>query len=299
MGFAVPDLIIESVIRDGLENIKNSPEIIDDVFSELTKAYASRKYGATEIARIKALIADENIAVVHSFHAAAAKSPCFSIQLGNDGENARHDYIDDHNSDDIVDITDSAKLDALKKVDPLTPTSYDPTSGMVRVDDSIDLSTIYERYIYVDGSGTEFVVQQGISNVVGDKFFNILPSQSPDIVNPGLIKSFLSQEQFEVRGTVSQVDLLIGVHTKEALLTKYMYILLKYILQSRKKDLIQRCFENMVLKGSDFTRDIQYQGDRVYTRFLTVSGRVDETWRSDQVELIDHVVLDAVPVDDC
>lgn len=167
---------------------------------------------------------------------------------------------------------------------------------MIRVDDSIDLSTIYEKYIYVDGSGIEFTVLSGISNQPGNKFFNINPNQTPDIVNPGLIKSFLDQKQFEIKGTVSQVDLLVGVHTKEALLTKYLYILLKYILQSRKKDLMQRCFENVTLRGSDFTRDLQYQGDQVYTRFLTVSGRVDETWRSDQVELIDHVVIDAKPV---
>ena len=297
MGFAIPDIIIESVIRDGLENIKNSPEILDDVFSELTRAFASRKYGAAEIAKIKELIDSKTIAVVHSFHQASAKSPCYSIQLGADIENARHDYLDDFQEDFQQPITDVSQLDNLKKVTNLVPTSYDSKLGLVYVADSVDLSSVYHNYIYVDGAGDEHILLPGISNEPGNKFFNIGTGREPDIVNPGEIKSFLTHEQFEIRGTTSNVDLLVGVHAKDALMTKYLYVLVKYILQSRKKDLIQRCFDNMVLKGSDFTRDLQYQGDMVYTRFLTVSGRIDESWRSDQVDLIDFVEVDGDPVE--
>lgn len=300
MGFALSDLILESIIRDGIENIKQDPTILDDVFAELTRSYASRKYGSAEIQKIKDYITGANkkeIAVVHSFHEAEAKSPCFSIQLGSDNENTRHDAIDDFLADERIAITEQAKLDALKKVLNFTPTAYDPITGKVSVDDSVDLSDVYVNYIYEDGVSTEHTILSGISNDTGNKYFFIAKNSDVDL-NPGTIRSFLTEEQFELRVMVNESTLLIGCHSKEALLTKYLYILLKYFIESRKKDLIKRGFDNPVVKGSDFTRDLHYQGDMVFTRFLTVSGRTTDTWRSDQVDLIDSVEIDA-SVADC
>ena len=61
--------------------------------------------------------------------------------------------------------------------------------------------------------------------------------------------------------------------------------------------MIQRCFHNSKLSGSDFTRDLRYEADMVYTRFLTVTGTIEESWRSDQVDLIDCIHIDGTPVD--
>ena len=298
MSFAFPELVIESIIRDGLEDIRQNPEFLDDVFGEFTKAYATRKYGQAEIDKIKALIDKKNIAVVHSFHEASAKSPCYSIQLGLEGED-KTSRLDDFEEDERVTITDAVRLDQLKKVTNLVPTAYDPVTGKISVDDSVDLSPVYAAYLYEDGSGTIHQIQPGISNTPGSKCFFVVPQSEVDIINPGEIRSFITEDQFEIRSVTNEIRLLIGVHTKEALLTKYLYVLLKYILLSRKSDTLKRCFDRMKLEGSDFTRDFAYQGDMVFTRFLTVMGYTDDQWRSDQVNLIDSVEIDATPVDDC
>lgn len=296
MSFAFPELVIESVIRDGLEDIKANPEFLEDVFGEFTKPYATRKYGSAEIDKLKALIDRKNIAVVHSFHEAVAKSPCYSIQLGMESEDRRTTHLDDFEEDLRVPITDAERLGLLVKVSDLTPTAYDPVSGKVSVDDSVNLANVYKGFLYEDGAGTIHVVQSGISNVPGDRFFFVLPESTVDISLPGEIRSFLDEDQFEIRSVTSEVRIMVGVHTKDALLTKYLYILLKYILLSRKKDVIRRCFARMSLEGSDFTRDLKYEGDMVYTRFLTIRGFVDDVWRSDQVNLIDSIDVDPTPV---
>lgn len=298
MSFAFPELVIESIIRDGLEDIKANPEFLDDVFGEFTKAYATRKYGSGEIDKIKTLIAAKNIAVVHSFHSAAAKAPSFSIQLGFDREDRRTDHLDDYADLQTTTITDATRLELLKKATNVIPTAYDSATGRVSIPDSVDLSPVYVNFIFEDGSGSIFTIISGISNTPGDKFFFIEPGQVVDLVNPGEIRSFLTEDQYEVRSILNEVRILIGVHTKDALLTKYLYILLKYFLLSRKADAIKRCFDRMVLEGSDFTRDMQYEGDMVFSRFLTVSGYTQDVWRSDQVTLIDSVDIDAIPVDD-
>lgn len=296
MGFTLPDVVVESVIRDGLSDLEANPTKIDYVFADMLKAYALRKYGQAEIDRIKALIASKEIAVVHSFHEAAAKAPAFSIQLGSDMDSEKHAHLSDFEAD-IQEELMGADLDPFKKIDPLTPTAYDPVTGKVSVSDAVDMSLAARGYIYEDGDGTEFELIGGISNTTGNKFFFIQKGVSPNIIDPGLIKSFINTQQYEEKGVINDVQILVGVHSKEALLTKYLYILLKYFFLSRKNSLINRRYITSAIQGSDFTRDMAYQGDQVFTRFLTLKGRVEDTFRAEDVDQIDQVEIDADPVD--
>jgi len=299
MSFVFPDLVIESILRDGLKNIEADPSILNDVFGDFSAPYANRKYGLAEIQRIQDILTGSektNIAIVHSFHEAAAKSPCISIQLGSDIE-GREVYLDDFSEDLQEDITDEDDLAALVKVPSVLPDSYDATSGKLELPDSVDLSDVYTSFIYVDGSDVEFVIQGGISEVTGDKFIFIPVGSTPDIGSAGSIKSFLSFTKTEVRSSHHDVQILLGVHTKEPLFTKYLYTLTKYFLKSRKESLIKRGFVASTMSGSDFNKDQNYVGDQVFTRFLTVSGKVEDAWRSDQVQLFDHVEIDAIPED--
>ena len=70
----------------------------------------------------------------------------------------------------------------------------------------------------------------------------------------------------------------VGIHTKEQLLTKYLYHIAKYFVLSAKEDLIRQNFIIATFKGSDFTRDASWQGDHVYTRFLNISGKTEDSW---------------------
>jgi len=299
MGIILPDLIIETTIRDGLAFLGDNPDRIDEIFEEMLEGYASRKYGQAEIDRIKTFLQKKNIAVVHSFHEAAAKSPCYSIQLASESEATNRAHLEDFEEDVQVQLTAPADLAALIRVNNLVPTAYDPLSGKVSVPDSADLSTVGVKFIYEDGSGTEFELKPGISNVDGNKFFFIDKNATPDIVNPGFIRTFLDYTQHQVKGDTSRASILIGAHSKEALLTKYMYVVLKHIMKSRKEDLIKRCFINSTFSGSDFTRDTRYQGDMVFTRYFTITGDVDDTWRTDDIELIDQIEIQAEPAEDC
>jgi hypothetical protein len=297
VGVIIPDLIVESIIRDGLENIKNDLTIIDDIFSELNENYTLRKYGAAEIAKIKTFFTQKgkSIAVVHSFHEAAAKNPAYSIQMGMDNEKVDESLLQDFVADTQEDLN-ATELQDLVKADNIVPDSYDEISGILRLPDSVDLSTAYPNHIYVDGVGTEHTIK-GISEATGDKFLSFEPGSEVDISDFGQIKSFITVKQYEDAQVTDMVKILIGVHSKEALLTKYLYAILKYILLSRKQDMIKRCFDKTTLSGSDFTRDMKYQGDMVYTRFLTITGTVEDSWKSDKVDLIDAIEIDAEPID--
>lgn len=296
-GFNVPELIIESLIRDGIQNVRNDPKIIDDLFAQLTRNYNSRKYGSAEITKIKALVQKE-IAVTFSYHEVDAKAPCISIMIGSDNEVAKRDHLGDHYSEQTEDITDSAELEALKRVENLVVISYNELTGQVSVDDATDLSEVYRNMIYVDSANNEFPITGGVNNLPGQKSFYIQKLAEVDIsTNDGHIKSSVNYRQFEVKGVTSDVTLVLGVHSKDSLTTKWLYILLKYFIISRKKDMIKRGLYLAMFSGSDFGRDSEYLGDQVKTRFLTITGKVDDTWRSDQVTVIDNIEIDAEPVE--
>lgn len=292
MSIHLVDIIVESVIRDGIEFLKQNPTRVDDIFRSMTRMYASQKYGQAEIEKIKTMLSTKNIAVVHSFHEASAKSPCYSIQLGTDNEAKERARLGDFEADDEVELT-VEEAEQYIKIENLTPTAYDPLSGKVSVPNSADMSLVHKQFIFVDAANVEHEIRPGISNVDGNKFFFVAKQSDVDISGPGLIKSFLDYSQHERRGDTSAVNILIGVHSKDALLTKYLYVILKYIVKSRKHDLIKRGLVNSSFQGSDFTRDLRYEGDMVFTRFFTLSGQVDDTWRSDDVDLIDSVEIDA------
>jgi hypothetical protein len=296
MSFIIPELIVESLIRDGLLNIKTKPEIIDDIFSQLTKGY-NRKYGTAELEKIKAFV-QKDFAVVYSYSQVDHQKNTISIMVGSDNEDKGRDSIGDYREPLTVQIADPVALAALVKVDDIEVLSYDPTTGKITVADTTDLSEVYRGLIFVDNEDNEFPIIGGINNEPGDKSFFIQKQAEIVTDDPtSSIKSSLDYEQYEVKGITSDVTLVLGVHSKDVLTTKYMYVLLKYFLVSRKADMVKRGLIVSTLSGSDFHRDSQFAGDQVYVRFLTITGKVEDLWRSDQVQLIDNIEIDCEPVE--
>ena len=105
----------------------------------------------------------------------------------------------------------------------------------------------------------------------------------------GVVDSFLSGDSRNLdEGLVlSDVQISVGIHTKDSLMTRYIYTLVKYILLSRRIDLERRGLIASTFGGSDFMRDMGYQGDIVYTRFLTVIGKAEDTW----IDPLEDVVI--------
>lgn len=296
-GFILPELIIESVIRDGLQNVKSNTTIIPDIFKQLTRNYNSQKYGTSEITKIQTLLNAKEIPVVYSYTDVDAKAPCFSIMVGGDDEARSRDHLGDFYGQETDAITDVQQLADLIVVPNFAAISYNPVDGKVSVPDDVDLTPVYKGFVFVGADDVEHIVERGISNIVGDKFFYVGRNEDVDISDMVYIKSPLAYTETEVRGVTGDVKMVIGVHAKDALTTKYLYILLKYFILSRKPDIIARGLYLAMYNGSDFNRNQEYLGDRVFTRFLTISGKVDDTWKQDQVELIDAVIINGTPIE--
>lgn len=286
MAFALPDLILEQTIREGFKALKNDPTMIDRIFANMAESYASKKYGYPELERIKAEIAKKDWSFVHTFHQVTANVPAVSIQLIEDSEPQDLRALDDYEAYAQEEIEDESRLVVVSAVNA---TAYNAITSFVSIDDSVDLSNIYIGLLFTDSANNTFTIVGGIDNTTGSKGFIIADSDNTPATGSGVIKTSITTDNFEQRTVFNNVQILLGVHSVEPLLTKYMYILVKFFILSRKADLTNRGLYRITFSGSDFTRNMEYEGDHVYTRFLTIRGLTNDSWRSDQIPMIDSV----------
>lgn len=292
MGFRLPDLIVESVIREGFASVRRDSTIIDDVFEDLVQSFNSKKYGDREINRIKEFCRTKEVRIVHSFAQVPIGLPCVSIQLMADDEDKAITHLDDFEEDIQRTHTDPDDIANEVVLSGLSAESYDPLTGIVIFDDATDLSLVHRNQLFEDADGTTFRILGSIDTTPGNVSFAIDKAQEPNLVGPCQVRSSINFEQFEIRGTVDQVRLLIGVHAQDRLMTIYLYTLLKYFLSARKLDLVRRGYQSFSFSGSDFTRNNNY-AEPVFERFLTTSGIVQDSWNSDKVIPIEDIEIEA------
>lgn len=298
MSFILPELVVESVIRDGVAGLVNNLEVVDIIFASLKEPYNARKYGQKEINRIKALFEKKEINVVHNLNDVNSTVPCFSIQLGSDVEKQGESFLEDLSDQITEEITDAEELAALIKAANIVPVSYNSKSGVISLSPGEDLSTVQKGNVFVDALGVEHDIKVVVRSVPNPQIF-VEKGSDVDITDFCEIQSSLNFRQYEEKTIVGEEQLIVGCHSKDALTTKYMYILLKYFLNSRKKSLNERCFIVSTFQGSDFARAGQYGGDHVYHRFYTIKGRIDDSWKANQIDLIENVEVQVlVPKDE-
>jgi len=294
----MPELIVESVIRDGIAGLVNNIDVVDNIFASLNEPYNRRKYGQREINKIKNLLLKKQISVVHNLSDVSAKDFAFSIQLGMDVEKKPEAILEDFSKETIEEMTDPEELANLIKATNVIPISYHERSGRLELDPSTNLDSVQKNHTYVDASGNEHVIRTVVKKGAKRRIF-LAKGLTVDVSDFGEIRSSLNFHKYEEKTLASEDQIIVGCHSKNALTTKYLYVLLKYFLNSRKKSLIERCFIISTFQGSDFTRNMQYQGDHMYNRFYTITGRVDDSWKADEVDLIENLEVQVlVPKDE-
>lgn len=290
MGFRLPDLIVESVIRDGLANLRRDTSIVDDVFEDLVQSWAAKKYGAKELDRIKEFLRTKEVKFVQAFAQVPMSMPCISLQLLSDDEDRQITHLDDFEEDRQTTFTDPEDVAKEVIVPNVSVNSYDSLTGILTLDIGTNLTSVHPNHLFQDVAGNKFKILPGIVDQSGQKSIIIDKGQSPELIGPCQIVTSINFKQHEIRGTADQAKLLLGVHSEDRLLTIYLYTLVKYIIKSRTLDLIDRGFQLPTFSGSDFARNNNYT-EPVFERFMTVSGMVQDSWNSDKVTPIDDVEI--------
>lgn len=279
LGILQSDILIRQAVLAGLEFLRDKPHLLDFVFASLKYDELSQKlYGASLIQRAKEWYlglwapnsANPGIAVFMSTRTEKPVWPAISIKLNssNEQENTLGDvhYAPREDSD----------LDWPSLYGPFQAKSYDPFKGYLTLpDDVADKLFLTTFMLIIDDAGLPHPIE------------NVIDAQTVQI-ETGLHVGF-SQAQVkaqppayiaEVESANFQESYLIGCHVGGDVEQLYWLhsILVFILLVFRQKYLEGRGFERTFIASSDPIQNPAFQEEVVYSRYLTITGYVRQTW---------------------
>jgi hypothetical protein len=286
MSAPLTEFVIETVIRDGLGNLRSNPAILEDIFSKFTATFFNNQYGTSKINQLKQYIQDNQVKIVHSFAQVPTNTPCVSIQILRSSETPKLQQF----SDEYEDV--DTPISPIVRVADIQPISYDQVTGKLQVDPASNLANVYPGMIFKDGSNVEFTILSGNSNLAGNKYINIGPGQSPNTVDTGDIISSIRIQRVERRMIRLEETISLGVHSRNDVhITKFLYYILVFILKSRTDSLIERGIHLDYGTGGIFDRVDAFEGENVFTRMIEVNCITEFDWNQKQVSLVDNFDL--------
>lgn len=266
--------IIELILRD----VRQNPWLMDDILSDfVTDPMLSGIYGQKEIENAKKWITENEVSVFLPHRMDLEKMPCVTIAIGSNMEDRSLARMADMTH--LVETLNPTQIGKIVPyiVSPFYYTSYDQATGFFEVPDSVNLIIIQPGMAVINPqTGAGFIITAKNNN----GFF----------ITPGTIISFQvvaiipEYRIYKARREIAtfQENISIGCHVHgdpNALL--WLYSIMMYGLLRYREGLIEsRNFQISNLTTTDMIRNDAFQsfGENVYSRFITLTGQVENTW---------------------
>lgn len=276
------EFTLETVLRDGLGELRANPDRLDDIFGKFLEAQFLNQYGQSKINELKTYIANNQIRIVHSLSMVPTSMPCLSIRLvradeSEEMQNLGNNFMDQDESKDPTIF-----------VPIVTPASYNVLTKKLTISNPADLSAVCKSMNFVDKNGTIFSIKAPISNLSGNKFITLDTNGEPDITGNGRIESSIDFTRIERRMIRLRETISIGCHSSDDIhLSKFLYYILTYILKSRQESLITRGIELDRGTGNIFDREGEFDGENVFSRYVDFNCLTEFVWNQSEVQVFD------------
>lgn len=283
--------IIELILRD----VRQNPWLMDDILSDfVTDPMLSGIYGQKEIENAKKWINDNEISVFLPHRMDLEKMPCVTIAIGSNMEDRSLARMAD-----MTHIVETLQPTQVGKVVPyiIPPfyyTSYDQATGFFEVPGTVDLVIIQPNMAVINPqTGAGFIITSKNNNG-----FFITPGT---VINFDVIAVIPEYRIYKARREIAtfQENISIGCHVHgdpNALL--WLYSIMMYGLLRYREGLIEsRNFQISNLTTTDMIRNDAFQsfGENVYSRFITLTGQVENTWIKAPKRVIETInIIDGI-----
>jgi hypothetical protein len=273
MGILIPELIIESVFRDGIDLIRKHPEKLDDLLGVYNTEWLEQQYGQKTINRIKTHIAENPIPIFFSWSDVPSNVPCITISSYQNDELQEDAYLNDYGWTEDTD-TDPEVITTVT-----APTSYNTITGWLEFNPATaNITSVNLGHLFKDGGNTTYTLYSIIDETTR-KAVNVGTGQSPDLINAG---SFIGHVDFyreRFHEVMVEHQLSVSIHTEDPFYTKNLNYLLQYLLLSEKTRITQRGFMLSTFNSTEFARDQEKLPEHIYTQSIEVWGRTCFSWK--------------------
>lgn len=284
------DAIIRTAIELGLEDLKKSPWIIEDIFSEfLENPYLNQKYGMKEVQRAKEFFLNNKIQIFMHHRIDKEEFPCVTIGVGSSSEDKSLATLGDQSVD--VQELDPDKINKpLTFIVPkFTPKAYNQSTGTMTLPSSDGFQYVSADMILVNldtGSGfiikdkkaTNKIVITAGTELTGDNYaiaprYQFYRARSERII---------SQETYN-----------IGCHAHgDPSTLLFLYAIVKYSLLRYREGLLEyNNFQLSTISSSEMVKNNGFGADNVFSRYITLTGQTEETWLKTPFRVIEATEL--------
>lgn len=285
------DLIIKTAIEMALEDIRKQEWIIEDIFSSLLEnPILAKRYGMKEITRAKEFILNNNIPVYMHHRLDKMEYPCITISIGQSTEDKDLATLGDNSvafeDYDAQDIGKPIKY----IVAPFKPLSYDESTGIVEMPADID------AYRYI-GKGMLLINPKNgnawvIDGKAGNNGIQISPGTKLPKADLAIIPQYHYYRARRERAT-SQEQYNIGCHVHgDPSLLIFLFSVVKYAIYRYREGLLEyNNFQLSRITCTDMIRNEAMAEENVFSRWITLSGQVEESWVKTPKRFIEGIDL--------
>ena len=289
LGIHQSDVIIKSAIIAGLADLRARTWLLDGIFASLPRdPLTMSQYGEKEVQRAKKWFLTTDIPVFMDYRPGESKLPCISIQLGESSE-AENTLADTH-------YQPSEETDATWPIlfGPFNPISYNISSGVMVVPDTITQSVFLNTDMYVvDRVGNAYPIIEKVNDTTL-KIDSMVPGDFSEVTirsNKPILKTSLESLSFKE-------TYRIGCHSLgEPVNLTYLHSIMTFVLLAYKEVLLEgRGFERSVISSSDFVRNQNLDVELAYSRFITITGYVRNYWPKTTTPRIQGTIINPLQI---
>jgi hypothetical protein len=296
MSIFAGDVIIKTAIEQGLEDIRKNLWLIDDILSHFIEIDILReKYGQKEIDAAKDWFSNNRIEVFMQYRNDKDKFPCIVVGMGSSSEKEGMKHLGDLSSCVETLVPNKIGKPVPYVVKPFVPVGYNQAEGEVATPDTVDLTNIAPGMILVNPdtgygypilgiSENGILIEQGL--VIEATRFAVVPKN----------------QFYKVRRehTFFQETYNIGCHTHgDPAPLLWLHAITMYLLLRYRESLLEgRYFAESSISASELTVNGELStpgGELVYSRYITLSGQVENSWLKTPKRVIEVAKLASEP----
>jgi hypothetical protein len=278
-----------------LRDIKENPWLIDDILSDFVMdPMLSGIYGQKEIDNAKKWFAENDISIYLPHRMDLEKMPCITISIGSNSEDRSLARLGDLT--ECVETYESSDIGKTIQyvIEPFDIVSYTQSTGFIETPASVDLVTVSPGMVVVDPqTGGGYVVVNKDNNGI------FIAENTPvTATRIGILPQYrIWRARREIATFQERITLGCHAHGDPSTLLWLYSIMMYGLLRYREGGLESRNFQLSNIETSDMVRNDSFGniGENVYSRFITVTGQVENTWVKAPKPTVETVTLREVP----
>lgn len=290
------DVLIKTAIEQGLEDIRKNIWLMDDILSHMKEPALKDKYGQKEIDAAKEWFLNNNVSVYLQHRMDKDELPAVIIGLGSSIELEEMKHMGDLSTSVETLMPGDIGKPIPYVVKPFVPEAYDDDNGLVQVSSEIDIAAVAQGMILVDpdtGNGYE------ILDLLPNNVIQIEANLNIDATRLAVVPKF---QIYKVRREHSffAETYTIGCHVHgDVAPLLWLHAIVSYTLLRYRESLLEgRCFAQSKISSSDLVPNQEMSvagGENVYSRYITLTGQVENSWLKSPKRVIESIVFASEP----